>query len=382
MSGQSTLVNASLTWTGASGNAYGLYKLNKSWSDASTYAKSVGGYLAKVDSSSENNEIFQKLSAALSASDFANTSANDGGGSAYVWLGGTNSNIPGKWVWSGDGSSFTNGYTNWGRGALGSEPDNFEGIQNSLALGMQNWPSGFSINSGYGNAGQWNDIAGTNSLYFLVEVDAALSTVILVQNIPYKVTTPNLNLVGSAGKDIVSYSASSTSFVINVVGANATVSDKTGALGKETLTNVERLQFIDTMVALDIGSTQTAGSGYMLYKAAFNRTPDSGGLGYWINKMDTGMSYSDVAINFVNSAEFKTAFGGSNPSVNTLVTKLYNNVLNRTPDAGGLAFWQGKLSNEGWTTADVLGFFSTSGENVTNVTPLIANGISYTQFVG
>jgi hypothetical protein len=120
----------------------------------------------------------------------------------------------------------------------------------------------------------------------------------------------------------------------------------------------------------------------MLYKAAFNRTPDAGGLGFWINQMDKGMSYSDVAKNFVTSFEFQTAFGGSNPSVNTLVTKLYNNVLNRTPDAGGLAFWQNKLSNEGWTTADVLGFFSTSGENVTNVTPLIANGIQYQQFVG
>jgi hypothetical protein len=97
--------------------------------------------------------------------------------------------------------------------------------------------------------------------------------------------------------------------------------------------------------------------------------------------MDTGMSYSTVAQNFVNSAEFKTAFGGNSPTVNILVTKLYNNVLARTPDAGGLAFWQDKL-NTGWSTADVLGFFSTSSENVTNVTPLIANGIQYQQFVG
>jgi hypothetical protein len=98
--------------------------------------------------------------------------------------------------------------------------------------------------------------------------------------------------------------------------------------------------------------------------------------------MDTGMGYSSVAQNFVNSIEFKIAFGGSNPTVNTLVTKLYNNVLNRTPDAGGLAFWQDKLSNGGWTTADVLGYFAVSNENVTNVTPLIANGIQYQQYVG
>jgi hypothetical protein len=119
----------------------------------------------------------------------------------------------------------------------------------------------------------------------------------------------------------------------------------------------------------------------MLYKAAFNRTPDLGGLGFWINNMDTGAGYSSVAQSFVNSSEFQTAFGGSSPSVNTLVTKLYGNVLNRTADAGGLAFWQEKLSTGGWTTADILGYFSTSGENVTNVAPLIANGIQYKEWV-
>ncbi len=188
---------------------------------------------------------------------------------------------------------------------------------------------------------------------------------------------------GLGGVNKVVLENARTDYVLTLnAAAQVHVAHKSNAAIDITTANVQRLQFADTMLALDIGSNQTAGSGYMLYKAAFNRTPDAGGLGYWISKMDAGMGYSSVAQNFVNSAEFKTAFGGSNPTVNTLVTKLYNNVLNRTPDAGGLAFWQNKLSNEGWTTADVLGFFSTSGENVTNVTPLIANGIQYQQFVG
>jgi hypothetical protein len=192
----------------------------------------------------------------------------------------------------------------------------------------------------------------------------------------------NDTIDGGAGIDRAIYSGAAAGYTIKITSATSMVTDKTANRdGIDTLTNIERLQFTDTTIALDIGKDQTAGSGYMLYKAAFNRTPDTGGLGYWISKMDDGMSYSDVAKNFVTSAEFQAAFGGSNPSVNTLVTKLYNNVLNRTPDAGGLAFWQDKL-NTGWSTADVLGFFSTSGENVTNVTPLIANGISYTLFVG
>jgi len=192
----------------------------------------------------------------------------------------------------------------------------------------------------------------------------------------------NDTIDGGDGIDKAIYSGAAASYIIKITPTNSTVIDKTANRdGADTLTNIERLQFTDTMLALDIGKDQIAGSGYMLYKAAFNRTPDASGLGYWISRMDIGMSYSDVSKNFVTSAEFQTAFGGSNPSVNTLVTKLYNNVLSRTPDAGGLAFWQDKL-NTGWGTADVLGFFSTSAENVTNVTPLIANGIGYTQFVG
>jgi hypothetical protein len=188
------------------------------------------------------------------------------------------------------------------------------------------------------------------------------------------------------GVDTVVYSHARAGYAItssiNTTGALSANVTYTGVTTADYLSNVQRLKFTDTMLALDTGKDQTAGSGYMLYKAAFNRTPDVGGLGFWISKMDGGMSYDTVAQNFVNSQEFKTAFGGSNPTVNTLVTKLYNNVLNRTPDAGGLAFWQDKLSNGGWTVANVLGYFATSAENVTNVTPLIASGIQYDQFVG
>jgi hypothetical protein len=188
---------------------------------------------------------------------------------------------------------------------------------------------------------------------------------------------------GGVGVDSVIFKGALSSYTLKSGTSSLTITDKVANRdGVDTLSNVERLQFTDTTIAFDIGANQNAGAGYMLYKAAFNRTPDAGGLGFWINKMDGGMSLNTVAQNFVISAEFKTAFGGSNPAVNTLVTKLYNNVLNRTPDAGGLAFWQDKLSNGGWTTADVLGYFSTSAENVTNVTPLIANGIQYQQFVG
>jgi hypothetical protein len=192
---------------------------------------------------------------------------------------------------------------------------------------------------------------------------------------------------GGLGIDTSVYSGSSSQYKVSALVNQAfevklSASNSAAPKVNDTLSNIERLKFTDTNIALDISKDQTAGSGYMLYKAAFNREPDVGGLGFWISKMDGGMSYDTVAQNFVNSAEFKTAYGGSNPSVNTLVTKLYNNVLIRNPDGGGLAFWQEKLTTGGWTVANVLGYFATSAENVTNVTPLIANGIAYQEWVG
>jgi hypothetical protein len=42
----------------------------------------------------------------------------------------------------------------------------------------------------------------------------------------------------------------------------------------------------------------TGGQAYRVYQAAFNRTPDLGGLGFWIGAMDKGVSLADVANGF------------------------------------------------------------------------------------
>jgi hypothetical protein len=242
-----------------------------------------------------------------------------------------------------------------------------------------------------------------NNLASTKQIESFVTSAYTTKNIVNQIyaVSENSTLLKFSDADNKIYSLSSYSNYIDagggidtlvVSGALSTAyqlesSNSTWLLGTSSkplhaLSNVERIQFTDTTIALDTSKDQTAGSGYMLYKAAFNRTPDASGLGFWINKMDAGMSYNAVAQNFVNSTEFKAAFGGSNPTVNTLVLKLYVNVLNRLPDDNGLAFWQEKRTTGGWSTADVLGYFATSAENVTNVTPLIANGIQYQQFVG
>ena len=75
--------------------------------------------------------------------------------------------------------------------------------------------------------------------------------------------------------------------------------------GTEILTNIERLQFADNSLALDIEGN--AGEVYRLYQAAFNRPPDIEGLSYWLNQRDEGMSLEDIANHFIFSQELNRA---------------------------------------------------------------------------
>ncbi|HEY8048136.1 MAG TPA: DUF4214 domain-containing protein [Ramlibacter sp.] len=142
--------------------------------------------------------------------------------------------------------------------------------------------------------------------------------------------------------------------------------------GTDTLVNVERLQFADTKVAIDLQGN--AGEAYRLYQAAFDRVPDLGGLGFQMNALDTGFTLEQVAGNFIASPEFQATYGSVDNT--QFVTLLYQNVLHRAPDAGGLAFHLNELAT-GQTRADVLIHFSESPENQANVIGQIQDGMVY-----
>jgi hypothetical protein len=85
-----------------------------------------------------------------------------------------------------------------------------------------------------------------------------------------------------------------------------------------------------------------------------------------------------IAAAFLNSAEFLARFpsasapadhGGANDSA--FVTALYENILDRAPDAAGLAYWVGQLAGTS-TRTSVLLSFTGSTENLQNISA--ANG--------
>jgi hypothetical protein len=146
------------------------------------------------------------------------------------------------------------------------------------------------------------------------------------------------------------------------------------------LGSLERIHFDDGMVALDVFKGQTGGQVYRMYQAAFDRKPDSAGLGYWISQMDKGESLLGMASQFKNSAEFINLYG-NNLNDSAYVNQLYHNVLHRTADKAGLDYWLGAI-NAGATRESVLVEFSESNENVAQLTGTLANGFSYVPWVG
>jgi Ca2+-binding RTX toxin-like protein len=188
-------------------------------------------------------------------------------------------------------------------------------------------------------------------------------------------------LAGGAGADAASYSGNLSSYAIAMNGATFTVTDARGVDGIDSLAGVERLMFADTALALDVDVDGAAGQVYRLYRAAFDRTPDSAGVGYWIALVDRGISMPDVALSFVRSVEFAKLYG-QQPSNLDLVNHFYRNVLDRAPDAAGVEYWTGILDNKLATAAGVLAGFSESAENQAAVASVIGQGFEYTAFAG
>jgi hypothetical protein len=188
----------------------------------------------------------------------------------------------------------------------------------------------------------------------------------------------NDTLNGGDGIDTAMYLGMRANYTIS----GNTVTAKNGAVdGSDTLNSVERLTFLDGTLAFDVAKGSHAGDMYRLYQAAFNREPDAAGVGFWIGQYDKGTSMESIAAGFMDSAEFRAAYG-SNPSNTELVTKIYQNVLHRTPDAGGLKWYVDLLDGNKVSKATVLADISNSDENYAGTIAKISGGFLFEPYEG
>ena len=158
------------------GHTYKIIAEPATWTDASAVAAELqlggqSGYLAHVNSASENAAILEAVMAHLSEEQLAASLAEDGSNIPFIWLGGSDSSVEGQWVWSDNGDQFWEGdfngnpvgglFTNWG-----VQPDSATGDEDALAMGLGDWPEPFYD---LGTAGQWNDLDGDTPLVYVVE---------------------------------------------------------------------------------------------------------------------------------------------------------------------------------------------------------------------
>lgn len=196
----------------------------------------------------------------------------------------------------------------------------------------------------------------------------------------------NDTLSGGDGIDVAVYGGNASSYSLIIrsssSGEVSYITDNRPGLndGRDVLMGVERVSFANVSLALDIGVDDTAAEAYRIYKAAFNRTPDLSGLGFWISKMDGGLDLVGAATGFISSAEFRSLYG-ANPTNEEFVNLLYKNVLGREADQSGYDYWI-KEMNGGLTRPEVLAYFSESTENINAVQSSIAEGIFYSPYLG
>ncbi len=97
-----------------------------------------------------------------------------------------------------------------------------------------------------------------------------------------------------------------------------------------------------------------------LYWAYFHRTPDAGGVQYWIGRLRAGAGVAEISNAFVGSAEFRATYGSLSDAA--FVDLVYRNVLNRAADLGGLSYWIGQLVGHALDRGGVMLGFSESNE--------------------
>jgi hypothetical protein len=93
------------------------------------------------------------------------------------------------------------------------------------------------------------------------------------------------------------------------------------------------------------------------YQHFLHRQADPGGLQNFVNDLGSGTTEEQVQETIVTSPEYFQLHGSTNTG---FVTALYLDVLNRQPDAGGLAHYVSALMNGDSRGAVAAAFFTSS----------------------
>jgi hypothetical protein len=142
------------------------------------------------------------------------------------------------------------------------------------------------------------------------------------------------------------------------------IADMAGPDGTDLVTGVERFQFSDLNLAIDLGPGQPAGSTVRVIGAAFDapaiaQHPDWVGIG--LSLFDSGMSMLQVCALVIGVMGF--------PSNDAFVNTVYENVVGSLPSATAHDYYVGLLQGGGgtMTQAQLLELAANTDPNALNI---------------
>ncbi len=176
------------------------------------------------------------------------------------------------------------------------------------------------------------------------------------------------NVLRTAG-DVLIYDLARADVTVDLA-EDGTVSIET-ADGTAQVTDLEELELTDGTYLY--GRSEDADFVYRVYSAVLGRTPDRDGFLFWDDAVEQGTTRRELAETFEGSAEFRSILG-EDLSNEAVINTLFQAVLGREADAGGLAFWLGQLDNGLIDRPDLLTAFTNNDENFANTAADIEDG--------
>jgi hypothetical protein len=116
-----------------------------------------------------------------------------------------------------------------------------------------------------------------------------------------------------------------------------------------------------------------------LYLGALQRAPDAAGLNHFMQQHSSGNTLSQMGASVVASSEFTGKYG--TPDNGALIDQLYLNVLGRSADADGKAYWNSRITT-GLSLGEVVAGFTESTESIARTDAKVSLALDYLGLLG
>lgn len=173
---------------------------------------------------------------------------------------------------------------------------------------------------------------------------------------------PSVTLLhGGQDGDVAVFAGARADYRVDQHNGYLMVTSKAAPDAPAMVVNVETLQFGDGAVTVQNSASMDILAG--MYQTVLGRQADVYGIAFWTDGLQSGTSWGQTVLDFIESAESEASHGAFNGIADHDLAILYSALFDRAPDAQGLAFWMAALDS-GVSLEQIAGEFVQSAEMV------------------